>query len=226
MPGLRGLKIIDSESPDFLCEVTGVPTGIEVTRFFFPVSGGFPPQTAEAYRRRLGDALTGEHLQSTITPVQVSVRMYRDDALFKPVTRAALKKELFSFVSHRIPPPGPYVEFGSESLAGSLCDKGVDSITIINANLTRPCWSFSYASFIPESSSSIVQGIINEKDRLVSKYRQKADKLWLLILSGAEGLHSTVGFDRDVLTHKYATDFDRLFLFRTFGASAHELKRV
>ena len=227
MPELQGLKPIDSEGPDFLCDAAGILTGIELTRFFFRTSRHLAPQAAEAYRRCLGDKLREIHLKSTITPVHVSVHLYRDDALFKPDQRAALKKELFAFVCHRIPPPGPYVEFDSESLSKSLCEKGVDSIMILhNAKLTRPCWSLPYASVVPESSSSIIQGIIDKKARHVPKYRKKADKLWLLILSGTDGLHSTVYFDNDVLTHRYSTDFDRLFLFRTFGASAHELKRV
>jgi hypothetical protein len=226
MPELQGLKPIDSEGPDFLCDVVGTLTGVEVTRFFFPTAGRFPPQAAEAYRSRLTSELRDEHLNSTITPVHVSVYMYRDDALLKPNQRSALKKELFAFVAHRIPPPGPHIEFDSESLSQSLCEKGVDSIVILHhTKLTRPYWSFPYASAIPESSSSIVQGIIDKKARLVPKYRKRADRLWLLILSGTDGLHSTVYFDNDVLTHKYSTDFDRLFLFCTFGASAHELKR-
>ena len=227
MPEFQGLKPIDSEGPDFLCDVAGILTGIEVTRFFFPTSGRLPPQAVEVNRRRLGDELREEHLKSTILPVHVSVRIYRDDALLKRDQRAALKKELFTFVSHHIPPPGPYVEFDSESLSKSLCEKGVDEIWIFHdAKATGPCWSFSYASVIPESCSSIVQGIIDKKARRLPKYRKKADKLWLLILSGPDGLHSTVYFDKDVLSHKYSTDFDRIFLFRTFGASAHELKRV
>ncbi|MGD0537838.1 MAG: hypothetical protein ABSC03_09360 [Verrucomicrobiota bacterium] len=227
MPEFQGLKPIDSEGPDFLCDVLGILTGIELTRFFFPTAGRLPPQAAEAYRSRLASELREEHLKTRVTPVHVSVHIYRDDALFKPRQRTALKKELFAFVSHRIPPSGPYVEFDSESLSKSLCEKGVDAIMILhNAKLTTPYWSVPYASVIPESSSSIVQGIIGKKDRLVPKYRKKADKLWLLILSGTDGLHSTVYFDNDVLTHRYATDFDRVFLFRTFGACAHELRRV
>ena len=63
-----------------------------------------------------------------------------------------------------------------------------------------------------------MQGIIDKKARRLPKYRKKADKLWLLILSGPDGLHSTVYFDKDVLSHKYSTDFDRIFLFRTLNS--------
>src|SRR6266446_2423688 len=81
MPELRVLNLRDSEAPDFLCDVAGIPTAIEVTRFFFPVSEGLPPQAAEAYHSRLGAELTEEHLKSTIPPVHVSVCLYRDEAL-------------------------------------------------------------------------------------------------------------------------------------------------
>jgi len=226
MPELRVLNLRDSEAPDFLCDVAGIPTAIEVTRFFFPVSEGLPPQAAEAYHSRLGAELTEEHLKSTIPPVHVSVCLYRDEALFKSRSRTGLREELFAFVSNSVPPPGPCREFDSESLPESLCEKGVDSIRIMNANLPSPLWSFGYASFIPESSSSIVQGILNENAPRVPRYRKKAPNLWLLILSGTDGLHSIVNFDRDVLTHQYSTDFDRLFLFRTVSRSAHELKKL
>jgi hypothetical protein len=227
MPELQEIKVADSEGPDFLCSVVGRRVGIEVTRFFFPTDGGSPPQAAEAYRSRLASELRKEHLKSKITPVHVTVILFRDDALFNPSQRSALKKELFAFVSQRIPPSGSDVEFDLDSLPESLWKKGVDVINIFhNAELTNPCWNFSYASAIPESKSSIIQGIIDKKARLIPEYRKKADKLWLLILSGSDGLHSTVYFDGDVLTHSYSSDFDRLFLFRTFGASAHELKRV
>ena len=226
VPELQALSPTDCEGPDFLCEVAGQQVGIEVTRFFFPSTGGLPPQASEGYRSRLADELRDEHLKSGTTPAHVSVYMYRDDALLQPRQRIALRKELFAFVSGRIPPPGPCVEFDSGYLPKSLSESGIDSIKIINAKNTSPCWSLPYASFLPESYPSTIQGIIHKKDMLVPKYRAKAEKLWLLILSGTDGLHSTMYLDRGILTHKYKTNFDRLFLFRTFGASAHELNRV
>jgi len=174
----------------------------------------------------LANELREEHLKTNVTPVHVSVILFRDDALFKASQRSALKKGLLAFVSQHIPPPGPYVEFDLDSLPESLLEKGVDMITIINAELTSPCWNLSYASTIPESNSSIIQGIIDKKATLIPEYKKKADKLWLLIISGPDGLHSTVNFDKDVLSHSYSRKFDRLFLFRTSGGSAHELKRL
>ena len=227
MPELKGLNPIDCEAPDFLCDVGGSRVGIEVTRFFFPSDSRPPPQAAETKRMSLANELREEHLKTNIAPVQVSVILFRDDALFKPNQRSALKKELLAFVSQRIPPPGPDVEFDLDALPESLLEKGVDVITIFhNAELTSPSWSLSYASTIPESNSSIIQGIIDGKTKLIPEYMKKADKLWLLILSGPDGLHSTVNFDKDVLTQSYSSEFDRLFLFRTSGGSAHELKRL
>jgi len=222
-PELQELKPIDCEEPDFLCDVGGSRIGIEETRFFFPSDSNPPPQAAETKRIGLANELREEHLKANIKPVHVSVILFRDDALFKANQRAALKKELLAFVSQHIPLLGSAVEFDLDSLPESLLEKGVDMITIINAELTIPYWNLSYASTIPESNSSIIQGIIDKKNKLIPEYRKKADKLWLLILSGPDGLHSTVNFDKDVLTHSYCSEFDRLFLFRTSGVSAHEL---
>jgi hypothetical protein len=146
MPELQGLIPIDCEPPDFLCDVGGSRVGIEVTRFFFPTDSHPPPQAAETKRMSLAKELREEHLKTNITPVHVSIIFFRDDALLKASQRSALKKELLAFVSQHIPPPGPAVEFDLDSLPESLLEKGVDMITIINAELTSPCWSLSYAS--------------------------------------------------------------------------------
>lgn len=55
--GLEITALTDSEEPDFLCFASGRPTGIEVTRFFFPSSGSLPPQAISRYRREFGQRL-------------------------------------------------------------------------------------------------------------------------------------------------------------------------
>ena len=224
-PGLEISALAESEEPDFLCLASGRPTGIEVTRFFFPSYGPLPPQAISRYRREFGERLRAHHAASGLPPVTVSVHISNDTAIVTKTGRAALEGALFSFVGHNIPAVGSHIEFDERNLPESLLDLGIHAISVLHhPNLTKPFWSLAEGAFVPESESSLIQSILNKKNFRLPVYRKKAPMVWLLILSGSEGLHSMLDFDRDVLTANYKTDFDRLFVFRTYGPSTHELR--
>jgi hypothetical protein len=224
-PGLDASALTDAEEPDFLCLAAGQPTGIEVTRFFFPTSSALPPQALSRYRREFGHRLRTNHARSGLPPVTVSVYMANDSALLNEIGRAALEKALFDFVGRKIPFEGSPVTFDFLELPDALGDLGVNAVSILrHSKITEPFWSLPEASFVPKSESPLIQTILDKKNRRVSVYRRKAAAVWLVIISGTEGLHSIVDFDGDILTATYATTFDRVFLFRTFGPSTHELK--
>ena len=92
-------------------------------------------------------------------------------------------------------------------------------------SLTTPCWSLPYASFIPESTAEALQAVIGNKAPNLAAYRKRADDVWLVIISGTQGLLSMLDLDAGLLDAEYETGFDRLFLFRTFSGEVHELKR-
>jgi hypothetical protein len=214
-----------SERPDFICTADGIVTGVEVTRFFFPATGGISPQAVNRYRDQLSQALCTEHSRRGLPPLHASIHLFSEDKLLARATRSHLVDALLNFVQTKIPEMGRTVEF--DDLPPALSELGVNCISLIRVKaLTRPTWSLPYASYIPESHSALVQAIITGKSDLAAKYREKAAFLWLLIVSGTSGLHSIVDFDGDILTASYASAFDRVFLFRTFGPSVHELKRV
>jgi hypothetical protein len=224
-PDLRLSEIRDAERPDFICSVDGNPVGIEVTRFFFPSSGPIPPQAVDGYRQQLAQALCTEHARRRLVPLHVSVHFASDDKLLTSHNRQLLVGLLVNFVEMHVPPEGPHITFDYDSLPSTLLELGVGRILVLrNAALTEPFWSLPYGSFIPASHSSHVQDIVASKSALVSEYLKSVSVLWLLIVSGSAGLHSILDFERDVLTASYTTTFQRLFLFRTFGSSVHELK--
>ena len=130
-----------------------------------------------------------------------------------PKGRAALRKELLAFVGQRIPPPGRYREFDACSLRESLSQLGVERVLIFNSRPAVLCWTFASSRVLPQSCPDWFQGEMNRKAARLAEYKKKAEMVWLLILSGTGGLPSMVYFDGDVLTHRYSSDFDRLFVF-------------
>ena len=119
------------------------------------------------------------------------------------------------------------MRYDFDDLPEGLYEQGVSSLSILrHRNLTKPFWSVSQSGFVPESTGTMVQAVVDRKNQNCGAYRAKAKQLWLVIISGSKGLHSILDFDGDVLSTEYRSEFDRIFLFRTFGASVHELKRL
>lgn len=169
--------------------------------------------------------MRAKHCTTDIPPVHVSVHTYCDDALVSANGRLKLERELFAFVRDRIPPIGPHIRYHSDSFPPALYELGIDSVTVFRyPGLKKAFWSLPYGAFVPESSAKLIQEVIDKKNVLVPTYRAKATELWLLILSGTDGLHSLVHLDSDILSATYSAGFDRVFLFKTFGPSVHELK--
>ena len=223
--GLGASAPVDSEEPDFQCLVADRPTGIEVTRFFFPSSGPRPPQALSRYRREFARHLRANHAGTGMPPVMVTVHLASDTAVVSKTGRTALETALFAFVGRNLPHEGPHVDFDWRDFPEALLDLGVHTISILRPrNLTKPFWSLSESSFVPESGSPLVQAILDKKSNRLPTYRKKAPAVWLLIVFGTEGLHSILDFDGDILTASYTTAFDRLFVFRTYGPSTHELR--
>ena len=224
-PDLKFEEIQEDERPDFVCSTNGKTIGIELTRFFFPSKNETSSQAMDAYRQQLAQELRIEHIRRNLPAITVYVHLYEATHLINKATRQVLKAELLDFVSANLEVFDKSACFGHELLPENLMDKGVDQISVLRLpTLTDPFWALSHAEFIPESRSSLIQAIVSEKSAHISEYRKKASTVWLVIISGTGGLGSIIDFDHDVLTATYQSNFERVFLFRTYGRSVHELK--
>lgn len=224
-PDLKLANLRDSEAPDFLATFEGREIGVELVQFVFPQRGGISPQAIDNYRRQLMAALKREHVARGIPAVTVSLHLDTHEPLMTRAGRDALVRLLLDFVAERIPSEGPHVEYEWDDLPEQITESGVSRLSILrHASLTDAFWTVPHASHLPESTGTLVQAVIDRKSANRSAYQTKAPEHWLVIISGSQGLHSILDFDRDVLTTDYAAAFERVFLFRTFGPSVHELK--
>ena len=225
-PDLTTSEIEPSEAPDFLARHSGQTVGIELVRFLFAHSSGPPPAAIENYRNQLVKKLREDHARRGIPPVHVSVHSGRDEILLSRQQRSELAEQLIAFVAANMPSENSSVEFDYVRLPRALSAMGVHAVHILRRNaFTKPFWSLPYASFIPESTADRLQAVIDDKATNVAAYRKRAKHLWLVIISGTQGLQSILDLDAGLLDADYTTEFDRVFLLRTFGSDVHELTR-
>jgi hypothetical protein len=225
-PELSISEIQATESPDFIGISDGNPVGIELTRFIFDHHGGPSPAALDNYRNQLAKALREQHVTRNIPPVHVSVHFSQEQILLSRQDRSDLAERLLTFVAANIPAENESAEFDYHTLPAELYSVGVSFLNILrNRALTMPFWGLPNASFLPESTAGTVQALIDKKASNVAAYRKRVPQLWLMIISGTQGLQSILDLDAGLLDANYETEFDRLFLFRAFGGTVHELKR-
>lgn len=225
-PDLAVSEIEPSEAPDFLLSHDERIVGVELVRFLFANTRGPSPAAIENYRNQLANKLREEHNVRGIPPVHVSVHLGQDQVLLSRQQRLEIGEQLLAFVASNLPPENSSMEFDYVSLPPDLFAMGVHAVHILRRNtLTKPFWSLPYASHLPESTADSLQAVINSKAPHVTTYRIRVQKLWLLIISGTQGLHSMLDLDAGLLDAEYVTEFDRVFLLRAFGGEGHELRR-
>jgi len=225
-PEMLVTDIQDTEAPDFLASHEGQRIGIELVRFHFKDQKLPSPAAFENYRNQLGKKLREEHAARDIPAVHVSVHLAHEQVLLSRSTRNALATQLLAFVAANLPAENCSAEFEWSTLSSELSEMGVHAIHVLRRKaLTKPFWGFPHSAFVPESTADRVQTVINDKAPNVAAYRRRAEKLWLVIVSGTQGLQSIVDADAGALNATYTSQFDRLFLLRTFGGTVHELKR-
>jgi hypothetical protein len=225
-PDLSASEIEPSEAPDFLARHGGQTVGIELVRFLFAHVSGPSPAAIENYRNQLVKKLREGHTSRGIPPVHVSVHFGRDEILLSRQQRSDLAEQLLAFVAANMPSENSSVEFDYVRLPRALSAMGVHSLHVFRRNaLTKPFWSLPYASYIPESTADRLQAVIDNKEANLAAYRKRAKHLWLVIISGTQGLQSMLDLDAGLLDADYTTGFHRVFLLRTFGSEVHELTR-
>jgi hypothetical protein len=221
-PGLGIQRIIEHESPDALCEIDRISTGIEVTEYFSEPGGRLPPQAIDGYREKLAAEIKKIHQRRGLAAGHVSVDLYSDEALRTRKKREQLRDSLLELVDSDRLKESPRLNITDPPEA--LHRLGVGSVRWYRFDPPLPpSWSFPHAAFSENARPEQFQRIFDKKALLEPQYRLSSQRVWLLIVSGMSGLSSIADITAEVTSHKYFGPFDRVFIFSTVGGEVHEL---
>lgn len=224
-PQLGLLEVIDSESPDFLCQSSQGLCGIELQRFVFSPKAAHVGVAINSYREQLQSELCKAHRERGLPPMNISVYLISLGRFRNRGFRELLRTELLDLVAQTKSNGWPPLKIESDALPESLHTRGVTSVTLIGGpGLSRVCWSFPHAVWLPDATPEMIQHFIDEKNPKVVGYREKVNTAWLVIAAGQLGLDSMLEFTPEILSAFYTSSFDRAFLFHRFGPKTHELR--
>jgi len=101
--------------------------------------------------------------------------------------------------------------------------KQISSVSISRYSfITDALWGIPDGGTIPRFTPEQLQRRIEDKNLLVPIYRQKANEVWLLIVYGFT-VSSWYQRTDEVLSEKYSSQFDQIFLFDIFRQNVDRL---
>jgi hypothetical protein len=217
----------ESESPDFIIHTDRGLLGIEHTQVFQPgPPHGGSLQAQDSLARSAVKRASELHIQSGGPPLLVQI-------LFNPQRRIRKRNidEIATAISGTIAKadvkPGDQLLLGRTPATLGSFPKEVALIAVrrpLQELEDRHHWRASSAGFVPMLGPDYVQAVIDRKEPKLVTYNDKCAEVWLLIVAEALRAPSSVDIDGSAVTHKYTTNFDRVFFLWYFDHSLLELK--
>jgi hypothetical protein len=219
------------DSPDLLIDSDGTTVGIEHTRYFIEHAGpaGLAPKAQETLQNKI-IAKAWELFKSVASqPLWVSVT-FEDSTTYFANDVDAVAQTITSLVESFLQRPridGPWYKLAAWGFrrSGIPWPNGIAEIHIKKLPDSRyEVWGPGRAYMVPHLEATGVQAVINAKNRRVSSYLRKCSVAWLLIVvdDGSQASHFDVR--PELLSHRFASQFTRVFLLRRFHTELVELQ--
>jgi len=216
--------------PDFILDLSGKKIGIEHTQLIkLPDANGIDFMAHSRIAERIMQKAEILYNQKHDLCLMVHVRFRCDYGLncINPIQLYnqdinELAKFISCFISLQMPlikltPHNSYFRYETYDygLGGQILPDKIDSISITNTkHFKTSCWAASQGAMITEFSNSIeFEKILEKKNKKPSKYKNKYDELWLLIVEDSMDLTSYFDFEY-IGQRKITSTFDQVFVLR------------
>ena len=214
-----------NESPDFVICVGSDPVGVELTEIFTSSAGSdgtLPLQARESLAQRIIAHASDLYRESRAQHAHVSVH-FNPSSDLRTLNRDETAARLAAFVRAQALSPGQHVQWRPDYVADPL----PDAITFVNMlGVPEPGmahWSSPSAGWVSPLTSEVLQARVDEKAARLTKYRERAERNWLVLVS--DGAKPSQFFEPPTREQPsmVVSPFDRTFYFARFKSLVMEL---
>lgn len=210
------------EVPDFIIRRPSEIIGLEITKYYIPVSpNARPRQEQESLRRRVLNKASALHATSASGPIRVSACFNGNEPIRKTQISDLAMRIVSLIVNCRLS-PWERVEVQWENGLSTLPELAALSISGYPSDMKSE-WVGPDANYLPNVTQEEIQEIVNGKTARIPRYPKEVDLKWLLIIMDGFAMSSTAQITPELIAHQFQGKFNRLFLFEVFGSHVHEL---
>jgi hypothetical protein len=217
-------EMMDCEEPDFIFLKDGRQMGLEVTEIHAVAPAGqVPLQASQSVKQRCVQRARAVYDQGSAVPLDVMVHFHVEH--LTKVREVELAQRIADLVQRNIPARNEVVNVENDWLSDvEILPREVALIRVFNsATVTRSHFSSPGATWVGHLALSDVQRAVDAKAAKYWRYRQRAEKVWLLL--SCNGILMSTWFEEPEAASAYTitTPFDRVFLISHFGNLAFEI---
>lgn len=221
------VEVLDdvNEAPDVIVRAGDSFVGVEITELFTQPArneGAISLQGRESIARKVVDRASEIYRASGAPHAYVSVHFSPSSDL-RRLNRDETARRLANFVAQLALSSEQHTQWRQDYASGAL----PDAITFVNMlgvpENSMAHWAAPSAGWVSPMTSELLQARVDEKARLLPKYRTRVKDNWLLLVS--DGAKPSQFFD--LPTHELArsivSPFERTFYLARFKGTVIEL---
>jgi hypothetical protein len=213
----------ETEEPDFLIVGKTRTVGIELTELHRESRAGtIPQQASEAMRNRVVARAQAIYATTGGPPIRCSIHF--QERHIEKAEVESLASSIAALATRNRPPPN---ESRQEEYDWNNRDYFPDTINTITVHrldaITETHFLCPGATWVASLSKADIQRALIAKEGKYSAYRSRCSEAWLLIDTDVGSMSTWFQLDSAALSKTFKTSFDRVFVFRHFGAKVHEL---
>lgn len=213
--------LTESECPDFLIQTNFGTLGIEVTQLFQPqAASAFPPRQAEKFHDKVVREAENLYARSGSRPLDIMAYFNFNDGGARDHTQMA--ECLANFVQSH------YAD-QEEAVKGYKfpdVPPGISSVRIarhLDGKTSR--WQAGRFGQTIVLNYPFLAQTISRKNGLVEQYRERAKRVWLLIVSDFLPASGSFSIPNEIAEWKFDFDFDKVLLWSREDSKVFELSR-
>lgn len=210
--------VVPYEKPDFLISTEqGAVVGIEVREWFCDEgsAGGSPSRREESLNARI--VQRSQELYSAWNLSQVDVGVVFDShCSLKERQLETLPTEIAGIVAKHVPSAaGQFEAVRYPEPSWKELPSEVESLFISRPSVERDSiWAAEGGGLLPTVTARHIEEAIRAKERLLAKYRESANFVWLLIAAAGFNTSGFCEVDPELGQHRFNSAFDRVFFLQ------------
>lgn len=212
------------EAPDLVIEVGADRIGVEVTEIFQKsYDAGMLPQARETFARQVLAKAKQIYIDAGGRPCSVFVLFSTGHDLRK-VQRDTLAHQLAAFVASTEPTPSQLRQWRPTCVDNPLPEV-ITFVQVYGHPLESQThhWTAPAAGWVAPLTPRILQSRIDEKSKLLDKYRTRTPVVWLLLVSDSANPSQFFDLPSEEVARSVSSTFNRTFYLAAFKDYAIEL---
>ena len=222
------VKLIDSERPDFIFNIEGTRTGIEVTRIFKDDKiEGVPLHCLESERDSIVNIAKKKYTELNKYPALDVAVFFGTYPRISKSQRYDLAEKLADLIINNLPDTNSTIRIKNDFQDLNKFPEYIDQVRISNFSfISENHWQVPVAGIVQKTFINELQKVLDKKNKKLLSYKENCEECWLLVVADSYFPSSFFEPDDETISNKYKCDFEKSFCMWDWYGEYFEIQKI